>query len=123
MVIELAGDDFVGDVSDQIASFLVQKLQLDIRHGCRFFKDAESLDKLSRHRVPPRPCLKIFERTLCLGAPVTIRGDCDFAHGILFDARLSHCVLLSWRTLRYMVIQVVYRNPRDLDANDWLTNI
>ena len=102
MIVELAGDDFVGDLSDQIASFLVQKLELDVRHGRRFFKDAESLDKLSRHRVPPRPCLKIFERALCLGAPVTVRWDRNFAHGIFLDPSLSHSgssfsVLLKYR--------------------------
>src|SRR4030095_507155 len=90
MVIELAGDDFVGDLSDQIASFLVQKLELDVRHRCRFFKDAESLDKFSRHRVPPRSSLDILERPLCLRAAVPARWDGNFTHSIFLDSSLSH---------------------------------
>src|SRR4030095_11787135 len=90
MVIELAGDDFVGDLSDQIASFLVQKLELDVRHGCCFFKDAEGFDELSRHRVPPRSSLEILERPLRLRAPVSIRWDGNSPHSSFLDSSLSH---------------------------------
>ena len=90
MVVELARDDLVGDLNDQFALFLIQKFQLDIGHGCGLFQDAERLDELSMHSVPPGPGLEILQRTLGLGAPVAIGGDCDFAHGVLFDASFSH---------------------------------
>ena len=91
MVVELARDDLVGDLNDQIALFLIQKFQLDIGHGCGLFQDAERLDEFSMHSVPPGPGLEILQRTLGLGPPVGLRGDCDFAHGVLFVASLSHC--------------------------------
>ena len=90
MVVELARDDLVGNLNDQIALFLIQKFQLDIGHGCGLFQDAERLDELSRHGVPPGPGLEILQGPLGLGPPVAVRGDRDFAHGIFFDASLSH---------------------------------
>ena len=91
MVVKPSRDNFVGDLSDEVALFIVQKFQLDIGHGCGLFQDAEGLDKLSRHRVPPRPGLEILQRTLSLSPPITVRRDGNFTHGIFFDASVSHC--------------------------------
>src|ERR1044071_5133349 len=90
MVVELPRYNLVGGLNNQVASFLVQKFQLDVGHGRGLFKNAQGFDELSRHRVPARSGLEILERTLSLGAPIAVGGDGDFAHGIFFNSSLSH---------------------------------
>src|SRR5262245_45125398 len=91
MVVQLARDDLVGRLNDQITLFLIQKFQLDISHGRGLFQDAERLDEFSMHSVPPGPGLEILQRTLGLGPPVAVRVNCDFAHSVFFNPSLRHC--------------------------------
>src|SRR5690242_13720043 len=91
MVVELSRDDLIGDLTDQVASFFIQELQLDIGHGRGLFEDTQCLDELSRHCVPTGARLKIFQRTLSLRAPVAVRGDGNFTHRVAFNPSLRHC--------------------------------
>src|SRR4029434_4784111 len=91
MLVELPRDDLVGSLTDEVGLLLIQQLQLYVGLSCCFLQNAKCLDELSWHGVPPGTGLKILERTLGLGPPVTIRGDRDVAHGVLFNTRLRRC--------------------------------
>ncbi len=82
MAVKFALDDLVGGFADQVGFVLSQNTQFGVGLSSSFFEDAEGADDFARHAVVSD--FEILERTLGLGAPVTVGGDLDFAHSIDF---------------------------------------
>ena len=72
MIGELAFDDLIGRLDDQVLDLAVEQTQLVVGERCRLFEDAESADHLTRHLLGAD--LEVHERALRLCAPVAVRG-------------------------------------------------
>ena len=85
MVVELAGDDFVGGLGDERGFFGGQLAEILVDQRGGFFEDAEGADQLGRHGVLADG--EVDERAGGLRAVVAVGGDFDLAHGVGFGAR------------------------------------
>ena len=86
LVVELAGDDFVGGLHDQLGFVGGKLAQILIHQRAGFFEHAKGADQLRRHGVAAN--VEMQQGTLRLRAPVNIRRDFDLSHAVGFDAGL-----------------------------------
>ena len=84
MIVELAGDDFVGGLRDERGFFGGELAEVLIDERGGFFEDAEGADQLGRHGVFAD--VEVDERAGGLRAVVAVGGDVDLAHGVGFGA-------------------------------------
>ena len=86
LVVQLAGDDFVRRLHDELG-FVGRKLaQILIHQRARFLENAEGADQFRRHGVASN--VEMQQRALRLRAPVNIGRDFDLSHAVGFDASL-----------------------------------
>ena len=84
LVVQLAGDDFVGGLHDELRLVGGKFAQILIHQRAGLLQDAEGANQLRRHGVAPD--VEMQQRALRLRAPVDIRGDFDLPHAVGFDA-------------------------------------
>ena len=87
LIVQLAGDHFVGGLCDQLRFVGGQLAQILIHQRACFLERAEGADQLRRHGVASN--VEVQQGALRLRAPVDIRGDFDLPHAVGFNA--------SWR--------------------------
>ena len=85
MIVELAGDDFVGGLSDEIGFFFGEFAEIAIDESGGFFQDAEGADQLGRHGVFADG--EVDEGAGGLRTVVAVHRNFDFAHAVGFGAR------------------------------------
>src|ERR1700687_83275 len=85
MITQLAGDDLVGGLHDELAfvGWELAEILIDERAG--FFQDAKGANELARHGVFTDR--EMDERARGLRAPVAVRWDFHLPHAVGFDAR------------------------------------
>ena len=85
-LVELALDDLVGGLHDQVGDVRRQLAQIRVGLSSRLLEDAESPD----HRPAPDESVasdvEVLQAPLGLSAPVAVSGHFNCAHGIGFDA-------------------------------------
>ena len=86
LVVEFAGDDFVGRLHDESRYVRGKLAQILIHQGAGFLERAKGADQLRRHGVASD--VEVQQRTLGLRAPVDVRGDFDLSHAVGLDAGL-----------------------------------
>src|SRR5271169_1240329 len=86
LVIQLAGDDFVGGFDDELRNVGREFSQVLIHQRASLLERAEGANQLGRHGVAPN--IEMQQRALGLRSPINIRGDFDFAHAVGFGAGL-----------------------------------
>ena len=84
LIVEFAGDDFVGGLRDQLGLVGGKLAQILIDQRAGFFQNAEGADQFGRHGVAPD--VEVQQRTLRLRAPIDVGWDFDLAHAVGFDA-------------------------------------
>ncbi len=84
MVVELAGDDFVGGLRDERGLFGRKLAEILIYERGGFLEDAEGANELGRHGVFAD--VEVNERAGGLRAVVAVGGDFDLAHRVGFSA-------------------------------------
>ena len=84
MIVELAGDDFVGGAGDELGFFVRELAEVLIYQRGGLFEDAEGADELGRHGVFAD--VEVDERAGGLRAVVAVGRDFDLAHGVGFGA-------------------------------------
>ena len=84
MVVELAGDDFVGGLRDELGFVGGEFAEVLIDEGAGFFEDAEGADELARFGVVAD--VEVDEGTGGLRAVVAVGGNVDRPHGVGFGA-------------------------------------
>ena len=84
LVVELAGDDLVGRLHDELGFLGWELAKVLIHQGACFLEDAKGADQLRRHGVAAD--VEVQKRALRLRAPVDIGGDLDLSHAVGFDA-------------------------------------
>ena len=84
VVVELAGDDLVTGLRDEVRDVGGQLAQLRVGQGRGLLQDAEG----AHHRATPHEGVasnvEVVQRTLGLSAPVAVRGDLNGAHRVGF---------------------------------------
>jgi len=88
VVVQLAFDDFIGRLDDDVGQGRIQLAQLTIGLGGGALDDAQGPHDRQGLLLPAD--LEVSQRTLRLGAPVAIGGDFDGAEGVGFDADVAH---------------------------------
>src|SRR5271156_6645087 len=84
MIVELAGDDLVGGLGDELRFFWGELAQVLIYEGGGFFEDAEGADEFRRHGVFAD--VEVDQGAGGLGTVVAVGGDVDLAHAVGFRA-------------------------------------
>ena len=79
-------DDFIADFGNGIPLFDLQNPQFVVGVGGRLFENPKRMDDFQRHATLGTN-FEIIARALCLGAPITVDGHLDLAHGVFFDAK------------------------------------
>src|ERR1700733_6543251 len=90
LVLQLAGNHFVGSLHDQLRLVCRQLAQVLVHQRARLLEDAESANEFRRHGVAPN--VEVQQRALRLRAPVDIGRDLDLSHAVGFHARTSRPV-------------------------------
>jgi hypothetical protein len=88
MIVELAGDDLVGDLDDRLCPPRLEHAEFEIGFRCCPLDDRKRRDQRARHAFLADA--EVDARALGLRAPVPIGYDFDRPHGIGLDARF-HC--------------------------------
>ena len=103
LVVELAGDDFVGRLHDELGFVGGKLAQVLVHQRAGLLEDAERADQLRRHGVAAD--IEMQERALRLRTPVDVGRDFDLSHAVGFGARLrfrGRCHVVSpmgvWRS-------------------------
>ena len=102
LIIQLALDDLVARLSDEITLLLREDPQLAIGISGRLLQIPKGGDDLVRHRgcgTDP----EVIATALRLGSPVLISGDLHLAHGIMLDT-----ILHNW--LDYLLLALYLPN-------------
>ena len=86
LVVELAGDDFVGSLHDELGFVGRELAQVLIDQRAGLFQDAKGADQLRRHGVAAD--VEVQQRALGLRAPVDVGRDVDLSHAVGFSTRL-----------------------------------
>ena len=89
LVVEFAGDDFVGGLHDQLGFVGGKLAEVLVHQRASLLQDAESADQLRRHGVAAD--VEVQQRALRLRAPVDVGRDVDLSHAVGFGARLRFC--------------------------------
>ena len=85
LVVQLAGDHFVGGLHDQLGFLGGKFAEILIHQRAGFLQNAEGADQLRRHGVAAD--IEMQQRALGLGAPVDVGRDFDLSHAVGFHAR------------------------------------
>src|SRR5216684_5025212 len=90
LVVELAGDDLVGSLNDELGLVIItdsgKLAQILVHQRTGLFEDAKSADQFRRHGVAAN--VEVQERALRLCAPVDVRRDIDLSYAVGFDPSL-----------------------------------
>src|SRR5581483_1396680 len=84
LVVELAGDYFVGGLHDQLGLVSGQFAEILVDECASLFQDAKSANQFRGHGVASN--IEVLERPLRLSAPVNIPGNFDLSHAVGFDS-------------------------------------
>ena len=85
VTVQLAGDHLVTGGDDEPGAFLIQDSQPQVRHGGGLFQDSEGVNDRQGDLFAANA--EILITPLGLGAPVTVHGDLDLAHGVVFKTK------------------------------------
>ena len=80
MIVELAFDDFVAGLGDQVSDLLGEFAELSIGQCSRLLQDTQSMDHGTAPHEGVTTDVEVVQGTLGLGAPVAVGGDLDGAH-------------------------------------------
>src|ERR1700737_1006375 len=97
LVIELSGDDLVGNLLNQVGLFFLQATQSLICDRCSFLDVAIGMIDLLGHEIVPNR--KVIKRALSLCAPETLCGNRHLSEGIGLDAKSVLLEGSSWSWL------------------------
>src|SRR5436305_4506479 len=86
LVIQLARDDFIRRLNDQLGFVGWEFAEILIHKSAGLFQGAEGADEFGRHSVAAD--VEVQQRSLGLRSPVNVRGDFDFPHAVGFNAGL-----------------------------------
>ncbi len=84
LIVELAGDHFVGGLHDQLCFVCGKFAEILIHQRAGFLENAEGANQLRRHGVAAD--VEMQQRALRLRAPVDIRRNFDLSHAVGFNA-------------------------------------
>ena len=86
LVVEFAGDDFVGGLHDELGFVGGKLAQVLVHQRAGLLEDAKGADQFRRHGVAAN--IEMQERALRLRAPVNVGRDLDLSHAVGFGASL-----------------------------------
>ena len=98
MIIQLAGDDLIGGLDDQIGLLRRQQPQLLVDQRSGFLQNTEGADQLMRH--PLAADLEIIQRPGRLAAIVAICRNLHFPHAVGLYAVLHKILLIVAKNRR-----------------------
>jgi hypothetical protein len=84
LVIQLAGNDFIGGLSDQLREVGGKFSQILIYQRASLLKRAKGVNQFGRHDVASN--IEMQQRALCLRPPINICRDVNLAHAVGFGA-------------------------------------
>ncbi len=86
LVVELAGDDFVRGLHDELGFFGGEFAQVLVHQRAGLLQDAKSANQFRRHGIAAN--IEMQERALRLRSPVDVGRDLDLSHAVGFGASL-----------------------------------
>nr|GFC86154.1 hypothetical protein [Tanacetum cinerariifolium] len=87
---ELAGQNLVGHLANEVGLFGVEHTRVAVGEGGRFFQIREGLNNFFWHLIDILRNREVLDATLGLGAPVGVGGHLHLAHGVFFGPELAH---------------------------------
>ena len=88
LIVELAGRNLAGRLYDRLGDCRLELAEIAVGDGGSRLDQAQRPDQSLRQRLAGDG--KIFDGTLGLSTVVSLGGNLDVAHGVFFDAEVSH---------------------------------